>query len=205
MPNIWQRANWQNGPFPLPVPISSPVPSFNDSHLEAMCKILADTDAGLKGSEIGRILAQLGIEDSDPTGTKWKRLFLALCNRQCQDGCGNNVVRFLYVAMDPVPSRSEDCATWNLVNVEQVFNGKMGGNESAHLLPSLLQNGQMLLGERHQKKSSGSSALLTGLRPLQIPGEVVGGRTRRTSRRRNTCLEASSLACQHPAVPKRLT
>lgn len=83
------------------------VPSFNESHLEAMCRILADTDTGLKGTEIGRILAQLGILDGDPTGTKWKRLFLALCNRQRQDGCANNVVRFLYTAMNPVRYTNE--------------------------------------------------------------------------------------------------
>src|SRR3974377_1439409 len=87
--------------------MAEPVSSFNESHLEAMCKILADTSGGLTGSEIGRILAQIGIEDSDPTGTKWKRLFVALCNQQRRDGCGNNVVRFLYTAMDPVRYTNE--------------------------------------------------------------------------------------------------
>ncbi len=76
--------------------------SFDESHLEGICRILADTSCGLTGSEIGRILQQVGIEDGDPTATKWKRLLFALCNRQRQDRCGNNVVRFLYAAMDPV-------------------------------------------------------------------------------------------------------
>ena len=78
------------------------VPSFNESHLERMCMVLADTGSGLTGSEIGRLLQQTGIDDGDSTSTKWKRLFFALCNRQRQDGCGNNVVRFIYAAMDPV-------------------------------------------------------------------------------------------------------
>lgn len=78
------------------------VPSFNESQLEGICKVLADTSSGLTGSEIGRLLQQAGIEDGDPTATKWKRLFFVLCNRQRQDGCGNNVVRFMYSAMDPV-------------------------------------------------------------------------------------------------------
>src|ERR1035437_7596342 len=78
------------------------VPSFNESHLEGMCRILGDTSSGLTGSEIGRLLQQLGIEDGDPAATKWKRLFFALCNRQKRDSCGNNVVRFIYAAMDPV-------------------------------------------------------------------------------------------------------
>jgi uncharacterized protein (TIGR02391 family) len=78
------------------------VPSFNESHLERICMVLADTSSGLTGSEIGRLLQQAGIDDGDPTATKWKRLFFALCNRQRQDGCGNNVVRFIYEAMAPV-------------------------------------------------------------------------------------------------------
>ncbi len=83
------------------------VPAFDETHLERLCMILAETSSGLTGSEIGRLLQQIGIEDGDPLGTKWKRLFFALCNRQRQDGCGNNVVRFIYAAMDPVRYTSE--------------------------------------------------------------------------------------------------
>lgn len=83
------------------------VAAFDEIHLERLCMILADTSSGLTGSEIGRVLAQVGIEDCDPTGTKWRRLFVALCNRQRQDGCGNNVVRFIYAAMDPVRYTSQ--------------------------------------------------------------------------------------------------
>src|SRR5665213_1441253 len=78
------------------------VPSFDETHLERICMILADTSSVLTGSEIGRILSQLEIPDGDSTATKWKRLFFAHCNPQRQDGCGNNVVRFIYAAMDPV-------------------------------------------------------------------------------------------------------
>src|SRR5260370_17079725 len=83
------------------------VSTFDETHLERLCMILADTNSGLTGSEIGRLLLQVGIEDGDPTGTKWKRLFFALCSRQRQDGCGNNWVRFIYAAMDPLRYTSE--------------------------------------------------------------------------------------------------
>jgi uncharacterized protein (TIGR02391 family) len=83
------------------------VPSFDESHLERICIVLADTNSGLTGSEIGRLLQHVLIDDGEPTATKWKRLFFALCNRQRQDGCGNNVVRFLYAAMDPVRYTSQ--------------------------------------------------------------------------------------------------
>jgi len=78
------------------------VPSFDETHVERICMILADTRFGLTGSEIGRILNRLSIRDSDPAATKWKRLFSALCDRQRQDGCGNSIVRFICAAMDPV-------------------------------------------------------------------------------------------------------
>jgi len=37
--------------------------SFDETHLERICMILADTSSGLTGFEIGRILSQLEILD----------------------------------------------------------------------------------------------------------------------------------------------
>ena len=78
------------------------IPSFDKAHLEQVCGVLADTSTELTGSEIGSLLSQLGISDPEPTITKRKRLFLALCNRQRQDRCANNVAQFIHKAMDPV-------------------------------------------------------------------------------------------------------
>jgi hypothetical protein len=41
------------------------VPTFNESHLERICMVLADTSSGLTGSEIGRLLQQAGIDDGE--------------------------------------------------------------------------------------------------------------------------------------------
>jgi len=78
------------------------IPSFDETHLEQICGVLGATSGGLTGSEIGSLLAQLGIKDDFPTDTKRRRLFAALCNRQRADGCGNYVVAFIQKAMDPV-------------------------------------------------------------------------------------------------------
>ncbi len=78
------------------------IPPFDETHLEQICGVLAATDHGLTGSEIGSLLAQLGVTDDFPTATKRHRLFAALCNRQRADGCGNYVVAFIEKAMDPV-------------------------------------------------------------------------------------------------------
>jgi uncharacterized protein (TIGR02391 family) len=80
----------------------SPIPSFSEEQLEAICGILGDTEHGLTGSEIGRMLSRLGIDDPFPGMTKRYRLYQALSDRQKQDACANNVVAFIHAAMDPV-------------------------------------------------------------------------------------------------------
>ena len=77
-------------------------PSFPAAELESVCRVMADTDSGLTGSEIGRLLAQRGIADPAPGLTKWKRLTSALSQQQQRDNCGNCVVSFILEAMKPV-------------------------------------------------------------------------------------------------------
>jgi uncharacterized protein (TIGR02391 family) len=74
-------------------------PSFSSGALESLCQVLAE---GLTGSEIGRLLGQLGVADPEPGITKWRRLAAALDRQQQQDRCGNKVIAFLIEAMRPV-------------------------------------------------------------------------------------------------------
>lgn len=75
---------------------------FKASQLEAACKVLADTSNGLKGDEIGYVLADMGLADPDVGTTKWKRLFNALALAQNKHQVGNHLVMFINRAMDPV-------------------------------------------------------------------------------------------------------
>lgn len=75
---------------------------FSDGQLESICRVIAETDSGLTGSEIGTFLDQAGIVDPMPTGTKWRRLLCAFQEQQRADRCGNKVFDFLQRAMDPV-------------------------------------------------------------------------------------------------------
>jgi uncharacterized protein (TIGR02391 family) len=70
-----------------------------DNVLESVCQALGTE---LTGGQIGDILARLGVDDGDPTGTKWRRLFAALSQRQQLDKNGNKVGAFIEAAMDPV-------------------------------------------------------------------------------------------------------
>lgn len=83
------------------------IPPFDGRHLEAIAKVLGETSSGLSGSEIGHLLTDCGIADSDPTLTKWKRLYNAFVQFQNEHQVGNHVVVFINRAMNPATYISE--------------------------------------------------------------------------------------------------
>lgn len=85
------------------------VPPFDAQHLEAISRILGDTDTGLTGSEIGYLLQDCRIPDTSPDMTKWKRLFNAFVEFQNEHKIGNHVLVFVKRAM--APARYLECPT----------------------------------------------------------------------------------------------
>lgn len=77
------------------------VPVLDAQQLEAIAKVLADTDDGLTGSQIEQILRNCRIPDMSPGITKWKRLYNALVEFQNEQQVGNHVVVFINEAMNP--------------------------------------------------------------------------------------------------------
>jgi uncharacterized protein (TIGR02391 family) len=63
--------------------------------------VIADTTNGLTGTEIGKILGDSKIKDTDPAMTKWKRLYNAFVNIQNKQQCSNSILNFLHQAMHP--------------------------------------------------------------------------------------------------------
>jgi len=80
----------------------NPLPPFDGQQLEAISKVLADTDTGLTGSEIDHLLAECHVPDVSPGWTKWKRLCNAFVEFQNAHQLGNHVVVFIGKAMSPV-------------------------------------------------------------------------------------------------------
>lgn len=76
----------------------APIQGF---HLESICRIVADTERGLSGTEIGRLLGECRIQDIDPTLTKWKRLFNAFSRIQNITRNSNDILKFISNAMQP--------------------------------------------------------------------------------------------------------
>ncbi|MEK3686744.1 TIGR02391 family protein [Paenibacillus sp. FSL R10-2736] len=75
--------------------------SFKDVEQEALCRIIADTNNGITGSQIEHYLEALKYKDTDPLMTKWKRLYNSLVNRQNETQSGNCVLSFITKALAP--------------------------------------------------------------------------------------------------------
>lgn len=102
------------------------IPCFDTAQLEAACKVLADTTNGLKGDEIGHILAEMGVADPEAGLTKWKRLFNALAYAQNAHQVGNHLIMFINRAMAPARYISTpDLFEWRRdgLNVALAFAG----------------------------------------------------------------------------------
>lgn len=77
-------------------------PTISSEVLENICRVIANTETGLTGTEIGRLLSESLMQDTDPTLTKWKRLFNAFAHHQNKHQCSNNILTFLSKAIQPV-------------------------------------------------------------------------------------------------------
>lgn len=86
------------------------IPKLDFSVIESISKILADTENGFTGSQIGKLLYECGIDDIDSANTKWKRLNSALANKQEIDSCANHIVAFIQNALSP--ARHYDNLEW---------------------------------------------------------------------------------------------
>ena len=85
----------------MPVATKQRMPMFDSQHLQAIAQVLADTESGLTGSQIGYLLRDSNIPDVDPTNTKWKRLFNAFIAFQNEHQVGNHIAVFINRAMAP--------------------------------------------------------------------------------------------------------
>lgn len=67
--------------------------------LESICKVLGDQNTG---SQIENYLAQIGIIDTDPGITKWKRLYNAFVKYQNKNQESNKILIFIQKTLSPV-------------------------------------------------------------------------------------------------------
>ena len=96
-----QKQSGRKGNQLLSLTYKHKIPPFTAERMEAIARVLADTNDGLSGSEIANLLNQMDVEDVDPHNTKWKRLFNAFVAFHNKHRVGNHIVVFTTRAMDP--------------------------------------------------------------------------------------------------------
>lgn len=104
----------------------SNIPPFPQAVLENVCRIIGDTNTGLTGTQIGAYLAQELIKDTDPTLTKWKRLYNAFANFQNKHQCSNNILNFIKLSLSParyVDDKERFDLLRNKINQQLAFVG----------------------------------------------------------------------------------
>ncbi len=105
---------------------------FSAQQIEAISKVLADTDRGLTGSQLGHILKQCFIPDPTPEMTKWKRLYNAFVEFQNKHEVGNHIIVFISRAMDPASYASNrELFLWrkDQLNIVLAFSGYSVGDD----------------------------------------------------------------------------
>ena len=74
---------------------------FKHEEIETISQALGDTNDGLTGTEIERLLKQARINDVDPDNTKWIRLHNAFVESQNKEKNRTYILQFIREALNP--------------------------------------------------------------------------------------------------------
>lgn len=83
-------------------------PMISAIHLESICDLIADTNDGLTGTEITKILADCSLTDHSPGLNKKSRLYNAFIHYQNTRQCSNGILNFLSQALNPAKYLNKD-------------------------------------------------------------------------------------------------
>ena len=105
---------------------------FSQSELEAIARALGNTSEGLRGSEIGHLLAVAKMKDTDSAATKWVRIFNAFVASQNSRQDRGAILKFIRQSMKPErylkePERFEPLR--QNVNQALLFTGHIVGDD----------------------------------------------------------------------------
>lgn len=74
---------------------------FTDGQLQSISKAIGNTEIGLTGNEIGHVLVNMKLRDTDSNATKWKRIYNALADYQNNKKTGDIVLTFISKSLEP--------------------------------------------------------------------------------------------------------
>lgn len=98
------------------------MPRLTQPQIEQIARILGDTNNGYTGSEIGQLLMQCNMLDTDSGLSKWKRLYNAFCQKVNSDRSTNAVYAFLLHCFEPAQGlRKPERYKWMRIEVNSVL------------------------------------------------------------------------------------
>jgi len=74
------------------------LPVIPEPQLESLAKVLGECGSG---TDITRVLADRGLQDSSGESTKWRRLYWIFLHEQRKQGCANPVLAFIAAFLSP--------------------------------------------------------------------------------------------------------
>lgn len=130
-------------------------PVIPSSTLEALCKVIGDTNNGLTGSEIAKAIEESKMQDISPTDTKWRRLYNACSEVQSRTGCSNNILTLISNAYSPAlfivnrevfeERRSEVNKVLSFAGLQLAENGKFRPVEKSQTISDAQQKATLLM------------------------------------------------------------
>lgn len=142
-------------------------PNVPQSVLEGICKVLADTNEGITGSEIGLYLSQLKIKDVASGETKWKRLYNALAVECNSSNSVNKIFEFIKLAFAPNRYVNKEDVFYrrlDQINFQLAFIGlkitSAGAFEPAHKAETISEAKQRVVSLKSKLESQNSHRLI---------------------------------------------
>lgn len=97
-------------------------PTLGQAEIELIAMALADTNYGFTGSELSVLIPQCGFPDTDPTMTKYKRLYNAFVTRVNREQSINSVYAFIQEALKPARGlKNPECHEKRRFKVNEVL------------------------------------------------------------------------------------
>lgn len=81
--------------------MSKKFPIIEPNILESICRVVADTSKGLKGSELNKAILDASMKDVNPEMTKWERLYNSCVEVQNRTGYSNNILSLIQKSYHP--------------------------------------------------------------------------------------------------------
>jgi uncharacterized protein (TIGR02391 family) len=130
-------------------------PAIESSVLEGICRVIADTNYGLTGTELNKAIVDSRMKDVNPEMTKWRRLYNSCADIQNRTGCSNNILTLIQTAYHPSrfinnkekfeERRSELNKILSFIGLEYSDNGKFHSVIKAETISDAAKRATLLL------------------------------------------------------------